>query len=288
MTITAADFFVVHTVGPWDGPDTEVRESLDSERLARLIEGPDEGHSDLDAALALMDLVRDDFQLSGTSGDERLGTNGIRLAVRALERTSARAGHPFSLPFRDHDAWRSYWIRKGASGAGGWQARRNLLADLFDEPYARLMAAQDRALESTLAEPVTPHATLGWAEVDTEVGELRRHFRTATTPQDYRAVGNDCVHITEALSRQVYDHAHHTPEGEAEPSTDKTKLRLDRYVAERLPGPENAEVRKFARATIELAQAVKHGRTPTRTEAGILADGVILLANILRRLDEFS
>jgi hypothetical protein len=45
-------------------------------------------------------------------------------------------------------------------------------------------------------------------------------------------------------------------------------------------------MRKFARATIELAQAVKHRGTPTRTEAGIVADAVILLANMLRRLDE--
>ena len=45
-------------------------------------------------------------------------------------------------------------------------------------------------------------------------------------------------------------------------------------------------MRKFARATIELAQAVKHSGAPTRTEAGVLADAVILLANMLRRLDE--
>jgi hypothetical protein len=37
---------------------------------------------------------------------------------------------------------------------------------------------------------------------------------SATTPQDYRAVGNDCVHIMEALSQQVYDHARRTPAGE--------------------------------------------------------------------------
>ena len=288
MTITAAEFFIVHTVDPWNGPDTHVQESLDIERLTRLIAGPETGSSDLDAALALMDLVRDDFQLSGTSGSERLGTHGIRVAVRALERTSTRAGHAVSLPFRDHESWRAYWIRKGASGGGGWQARRELLSDLFDAPYAKLMAAQDRALDSTIADAVSPHERLGWHEVDTEIGELRRHFRTASTPQDYRAVGNDCVHITEALSRQVYDHAQHTPGGEVEPPADRTKIRLGRYVDERLPGHENAEMRKFARATIELAQAVKHSGTPTRTEAGILADAVILLANMLRRLEELS
>lgn len=45
-------------------------------------------------------------------------------------------------------------------------------------------------------------------------------------------------------------------------------------------------MRKLARAAIELAEAVKHGRTPDRTKAGVAADAVILLANVLRRLDE--
>jgi hypothetical protein len=148
------------------------------------------------------------------------------------------------------------------------------------------MATQDNALESTLASAVSPHDRLGWPEIDTELGELRRHFRTAITPQDYRAVGNDCVHISEALSRKVYDHAKHTPEGEDEPPVAKTKLRLDRYIESRLPGPDNGAMRKFARASIELAQGVKHSGSPTRTEAGIVADAVILLANMLRRLGD--
>lgn len=92
--------------------------------------------------------------------------------------------------------------------------------------------------------------------------------------------------ITEALSRQVYEHAKHTPEGEPEPAEGKTKLRLERYVEAQLPGAANAEMRKMARAAIELAEAVKHGRTPSRTQAGVAADAVILLANMLRRLDE--
>lgn len=115
---------------------------------------------------------------------------------------------------------------------------------------------------------------------------FRRHFRAARTPQDYRAVGNDCVHLTEALSRKVYVHAQHTPAGEDEPPVAKTKVRLDRYIAARLPRSENAEMRKYARATIELAQAVKHRGAPTRTEAGVVADAVIALANMLRRLAE--
>lgn len=283
--VFASDFFVLRG-GVWDGPDTSFAEQLDTTRLSSLIKSAEEGVDDVDVALALMDLVRDDFQLSGTGSGERISDADMRVAVHALERASARSGHEVRLPFRDHSGWKSYWIRKGASGAGGWQARRDLLSELFDEPYAALMAAQDRALESTLTEAVSPHDKLGWPEVDTEIGELRRHFRTAKTPQDYRAVGNDCVHVVEALSHKVYNHSEHGAEGEEEPSVAKTKLRLERFIEAKLPNSDNAEMRKFARATIELAHAVKHSGAPTRQEAGILADGVIILANMLRRLDE--
>ena len=78
----------------------------------------------------------------------------------------------------------------------------------------------------------------------------------------------------------------HTPEGEADPPVQKTKQRLERYITERLPGADNAALRRFARSTIEVAQQVKHSQAPTRTEAGIAADGLILLANMLRRLDQ--
>ena len=65
-----------------------------------------------------------------------------------------------------------------------------------------------------------------------------------------------------------------------------TKIRLERYIEARLPGADNAEMRKLVRAAIELAEAVKHGRAPDRTKAGVAADSVILLANMLRRLEE--
>lgn len=98
-------------------------------------------------------------------------------------------------------------------------------------------------------------------------------------------MGNDCVAILEALSATVYDHSKHQRGDDPEPPVASTKVRLERYVEVELAGAENAELRKLARATIELAQAVKHRRaTVSRFEAGIAADAVILLANMLRRI----
>ncbi|MCA1702091.1 MAG: hypothetical protein LC808_01990 [Actinobacteria bacterium] len=268
---------------------------LDTDRLARLVNGPEPDTPDVDVAVALLDLVRDELHKSGTGGTPIATDTGLRLAMRALQSSSARAGHEVTVPFHDHKSWKLYWT---ASGAVNYAARRAILSELFDEHYAALLRRQDnehyaallrlqdKSLDSTLLEAVSADAALGWPDVDTEISELRRLFRDATTPQDYAAVGLLCVRVTEALSRQVYDHSMLTPAGEPEPKVAETKTRLDRYIVSRLPGSDNERLRGYVRKTVELAQEIKHRTSPTQTEAGISADAVIALGNLLRRLDE--
>ena len=141
------------------------------------------------------------------------------------------------------------------------------------------------SITSTLVAAISPHRVTGWPRVDEEISELRRHFESASTQQDYSNIGNDCVAILEALSETVYVHDKHRRGEEPEPSVASTKARLDRFIEVELVGSNNAELRKLARAAIEFAQAVKHRRaTVSRTEAGLAADAVILIANILRRV----
>lgn len=122
--------------------------------------------------------------------------------------------------------------------------------------------------------------------VDDEIRELQRRFRSAATPQDYRDVGNRAVAVLEALSRTIYDPTKHLRDGEVAPPVDRTNVRIGRYVEDSLGGAENEEVRGVAKKVSELAHKVKHRPAPTRRDAGIAADSVILLANILRRVDQ--
>jgi hypothetical protein len=163
---------------------------------------------------------------------------------------------------------------------------RRLQHKVFDPIHDRLADLEDRSIASALIDPITPHTRTGWVSVEIEIDELRRHLQSARTPQDYRAVGLDCVAVIEALSATVYDPAQHLHNGEEVPPVTNTKQRLDRMVEDALLGPDNAALRKLARSVIEFAQQVKHSGTPTRREAGIAADAVIQLANLLRRLQE--
>ena len=237
---------------------------------------------DVEVGVGLARLIHDELEAFGTGGGGMLEDAEIREALLALRAVTQRLGmSDFAVPFRDFTTFRNYWIREGARGS--WQARRDLLASLFDGLHDRLSELESQTLTASLANPVSPHGRTGWARIDEEIAELRRHFQAARTPQDYRNVGNDCVIVTEALSRQLYDPERHLREGESEPPIANTKQRLERFVEDAAAGSD-ASLRKLVRASIEMAQAVKHRDTSNRRDAGIASDAVILLANMLRRL----
>lgn len=278
------DFFEeIQSVDPWGGGSataTKLRRDL----LTDLRVGPVPGVDDLDAAIALTQLVWNDLIAYGTGGGNILDDKELTLAQRALTATLGRIGIALSFPWRDFTTFRSHWMRNDCSGS--WQARRDLLEELLAPVQAELDRQEDAQFRAVNAEAVSPHTKTGWPKVDEELTELRRRFRTATTTQDYRDVGNRSVAVLEALSRTIYDPAVHLRDGETEPPSDKTKLRLGRYVEDSLAGKDNEAIRAVANKVIELAHSVKHSTAPTRREAGIAADSVIMLANILRRVDQ--
>jgi hypothetical protein len=275
------DFYVeLEAPDPW-GAHKRV---LDEDLIERIFTGTDT-RPDTDVAVPLARLVHDEFEAYGTDGSQNVTEAQSRGVMSALRAVLGRIGVDFSPPFSNFPDFRSYWRRNGAAGTGGWQARRDILAELLNPIHDQLADLQAGALRSVLAQPITTHPRTGWTRVDDEIAELRRHFQGARTPQDYRNVGNDCVIVLERLSEAAYVESRHRRPGEELPPVAKTKDRLDRVVEVDLAGSANTELRKLVRAAIEQAQSVKH-RTPNRRQAGIAADSVILLANIFRRLVE--
>ncbi len=255
---------------------------LDTKRLDSVRRKHDDEATDAEMAGVLVRLAHREFLAYGTNGHQRLNDDEIHLCVRALRAVCRRLGITLEIPFSDFESFRGYWLQN--DGHGSWAARRSILAELFEPLIAELDELENDELAATLVTSATSHPGTGWPTVDREVEGLRRHFRAARTEQDYRNVGNDCVAVLERLSQVAYDPARHLRTDETQPPVHNTKQRLERVIDDALPGPGNAEFRKLAKATIEAAQAVKHRGSPDRTAAGIAADAVIQLANILRRL----
>lgn len=273
----------------WEDPELPFDDvghpNLRLDLLRDIRAGQTAGRSDIEIAIALARMLHDEYEGYGTDSSNAMSDADSREATRTLLAVLKRLGiEIFSPPFSDFPTFRRHWNRSG--GYGSWQARRDMLHDQFEPLHQELERLEDVSLVGELVAPISPHKKTGWPRVDEEIAELRRHFHAARTEQDYRNVGNDCVTILEALSAVAYHPSKHLQQGEQEPDVAKTKLRLDRVIEVGFPGPSNAELRAFARSTIVLAQAVKHNPTSSRLRAGIAADAVIQLANMLRRIDQ--
>lgn len=257
---------------------------LDRGLVRELRRGNVPGCNDVEAAIGLLRLVWGELEAYGTDGSQRIDDEEAIEVQRALIAILRRLGIELKIPWKGLIGFKTYWINNG--GYGSWQARREILTSLFSPIDDQLEEMEYRQFQSEVADAVSPHGVLGWVEVDDEVSQLKQRFRTAATRQDYRDVGNRCVATLEALSRVVYDPVRHLREGEGVPSPDKTKQRIERYVEDSLAGSENEKVRAVAKKVIELAHSVKHSPDPSRRAAGIAADSVILLAHILRRVEQ--
>jgi hypothetical protein len=255
---------------------------LDRDLLARLRAGPIAEYTDLEAAIALARVLDEQFRRYGTDATNEIGNEESREALRTLRALTDRVGVTFDPPYRDLAGFRAYW--GSHDGYGSWATRRAMVQELFDPLHEELERREDDALRGELSEPVSPHGATGWPAVDEEIAELRRHFHAARTVQDYRNIGNDVVAVLEAISEATYVPARHLFTGETEPAVSQTKNRLTRIVEVDAGADGSEEIAKLAKATIEVAQAVKHNPAGSRTRAGIAGDAVIQLANILRRL----
>lgn len=175
-----------------------------------MIAAPLADDDELETAISLTRLVHAELEEFGTSAEvQRLDNDQIAVAQRALSATLGRQGIELNLPWRDYNSFRSYWINQGASGGGGWQARRDILAGFFDSVFVELDRLEDARFAASLADPVSPAGRTGWEAVDAAIHDIRVRFRSASTSADYSDVGRRCVAVMEALSRTVCDPAKH-------------------------------------------------------------------------------
>lgn len=283
--VRESELWIEEPADPLD-PWGKIHRRVNNDLIKNLARGPIAGDDDLESAMSLARLVRGAYTSFGTDGTANVEPEESRIILRALRMMLERRGLTFDPPWRDYDSFKSHWVSVGASGSGGWQARRDIIGQHFAPIIEALEKAEDDQIRSDLVEPVSPHAHTGWARVDTEIAGLRQRFRTATAMQDYRDCGNRSVAVLEALSATVFDPAKHWAAGEKPPPVDKTDLRIGAYIAERMGGKENEELRGLVKKASAFAHKVKHSPRADRVNAGIAADAVILLANILRRLAE--
>lgn len=143
----AADFFLEMEPG-FDFEGEFIPPVLNEDLVKALRAGPLDGIADVSAAIGLLDLVHDQLDRWGTNGSQELSDPQIELAIRTLETVTTRVGVALQVPFRDFTRFRNYWVRNGAHGS--WQARRDILDELFEPVRSGLVQIESRPLDARL------------------------------------------------------------------------------------------------------------------------------------------
>lgn len=269
----------------YNGVSLELRRDLVRDALKK----PAEDNDDLELLLALTQLLRRELQLRATGNWYRVGgadTADQRLLFRAVQRISLRNKiYVHQFEYRDYEEFNDFVVEEYGPNPDEAKVRR-YLGSIFNPIEDQVHRIQDVIWDTELILPISPRGATGWSRVDSEIEEMRQQFRSARSEQAHSSIGNCCNRILLFLSEAAFVPDRHLPDGEDLPPIAKTKNRFSMIISRELAGPNQASLLKVAHAIVELAEAVKHGNSPSRTDAGIVADSVIMLVNLMRRITD--
>ncbi len=121
----------------------------------------------------------------------------------------------------------------------------------------------------------------GWQKVDRQMQEVRLRLDTASSEEQYQAVGLLCREVLISVAQEVYDPARHPHQGTVAPSETDAARMLEAFFSAELAGSSNEESRAHAKAALRLALALQHKRTADFRMAALCAEATSSVVNIL-------
>ena len=123
------------------------------------------------------------------------------------------------IPYRDLWDWYGKW---SSGDLPTYQSRREYIRGLIGPLEARLRDGLSSAGTVVLQEPT------GWPRVDRTLGEIRNRLESASTEEQFQAVGLLCREALISLAQTVFDPDRHLALDGVEVSTTDAKRMLDR------------------------------------------------------------
>ena len=172
------------------------------------------------------------------------------------------------------DLWRWYedWKAKGFTA---YRDRRAYVHELYDP-----LIQQIEELNTTSGIQVFTEPT-GWKKVDRTIFGMRQRLETAHAEEEFQTVGLLGRETLISLAQVVFSPDKHRTADGTKPSQTDAKRMLDAFIAVELSGGANEELRKHAKAALDLANALTHRRTATFRDAALCAEATVSVVNLV-------
>lgn len=174
------------------------------------------------------------------------------------------------IPYEDLADWHGKW---SSGDLPSYDSRREHIRQLVDPVIRYLQAGTIRS--EAVPEPI------GWDHINQVQDKIRSRLTSGSGEADFQSIGLLCREVLITVAQTVFDTDRHPPLDEIEVSTTDTKRMLDRYLNAELPGSANKAARKYARASVDLANKLQHRRTATFRDAALCAQANFSVVNFI-------
>ncbi len=188
----------------------------------------------------------------------------------------------FNNPIPYTDLWR--WYGKWSSGdLPTYQSRREYIIGLIEPIKTALRDSKPSHLGDGHQQLLREIEITGWPRVDRTLSEIRTRLESASNEEQFQSIGHLCREALFSLAEIVFDSDQHPPleEEDVEPSPTDFKRILDRYLVAKVAGGQNKYARKYARASLDLANKLQHNRNANLRDAMLCAEATASVVNFV-------
>lgn len=156
--------------------------------------------------------------------------------------------------------------------------RRTFVSNL----YRNVLEIIEKSVDTAEASEYTP---TGWERVDRTVYEMKHRLSVANNEEQFQAIGMLGREALITVAQQVFNKSVHLSDDGIVPSDTDSKRMLDAFLNYSLSGPSNERQRKFAKASVDLANQLTHDRMAERSDAELCLTSVTAVVNTVRIID---
>lgn len=220
-----------------------------------------------------------DTMISVATGGQKIQTvnNEFQKRYSNVAKALARLTIDNPNPFSDLWQWYARW---SAGEMPQYQNRRVFIGEMYGN---LLKTLQETEQSDTLVVSVN---LTGWERIDRSVKEIKLRIKQASSEEQFQTIGLLCRETIISLAQAIFDEQKHpTLDGIKASKTDAKRM-LEAYIATELSGSSNETLRKYARASNDLANELTHKRTANAKDAALCSASTIALVNLLGILED--
>lgn len=217
--------------------------------------------------------------ISVSTGGPRIQDVNEDFKKRYLRVSKALSQLNIENPNPYNDLWQ--WYAKWSSGElSSYQTRRVFIGNMYGELLKNLQET-----DSPEGFDITINLS-NWDRIDRSIREIKSQLKRAVTEEQFQTVGLLCRETIISLAQAVFDETKHPTTDGIKASRTDSKRMLDAYISTALDGSSNENIRRYARASNDVANELTHKRTANSKDAALCSAATVALVNLIGILED--